>query len=513
MTLTDDAAYQAMSTHDARFDGRFFVGVTTTGIYCRPVCRVRLPLRRNCRFFANAVTAEQGGFRPCLRCRPEQAPGLSLTDSSPTLAAHAARMIDQAVRDGDEVYLAELAARLGVTDRHLRRIFAEAIGVTPIAYLTTRRLLLAKALLTDTALPVTQVALASGFASVRRFNTAFAEHYRMQPTALRRERNGAAVPGTASGRRRSATAGDAVLAAAADTDAASGASGPDAIEIRLAYRPPYDIPGVLGFLARRAIVGVETGDTTGMARTLALVHQGRRHAGWVRIGFDAEHHRVRAEVSTSLVPALGAVVPRLRRVLDRVADPALIDPVLAGLPLSPRPGVRVPGAVDGFEAAVRVILGQQVTVAAARTLTRRLVERFGEPLATPVPGLDRLFPSAEAIAAADSDAIGSLGIVRQRSGALQALARAMRDGTIRLDAAAPLATTLDALRALPGIGEWTVQLIALRALGWPDAWPGSDIGLLNALGTRDVAAAAAQAEAWRPWRGYALMRLWQTLEA
>jgi AraC family transcriptional regulator of adaptative response / DNA-3-methyladenine glycosylase II len=198
--------------------------------------------------------------------------------------------------------------------------------------------------------------------------------------------------------------------------------------------------------------------------------------------------------------------------LDLDADPALIDPVLAGLPLPPRPGVRVPGAVDGFEAAVRVILGQQVTVAAARTLTRRLVERFGEPLSTPVPGLDRLFPRAEAIAAADSDALGSLGIVRQRSGALQALARAVCDGAIRLDAAAPLATTLDALRALPGVGEWTVQLIALRALGWPDAWPGSDIGLLNALNTRDVGAAAAQAEAWRPWRGYALMRLWQTLE-
>jgi AraC family transcriptional regulator of adaptative response / DNA-3-methyladenine glycosylase II len=446
-------------------------------------------MRRNCRFYANAASAEQGGFRPCLRCRPELAPGLSLTDSSHALATHAAKMMDHAVRDGDEVYMGALAARLGVTDRHLRRIFNDAIGVTPIAYLTTQRLLLAKQLLTDTALPVTQVALASGFASLRRFNSAFAGQYRLKPTALRRER---AAPGISA---KPATA----------VDTAS-------IKVRLAYRPPYDIAGVTGFLARRCIAGIEAIDDGTYCRSLALVHQGRPVAGWLRLRFDADRNAVEAEVAAALVPALGAVLQRLRCALDLDADPALIDPVLAGLPVPARPGLRVPGAIDGFEAALRVILGQQVSVAAARTLTRRLVERFGEAIVTPMPAIKRLFPSAPVIAAASADAIGSLGIVRQRVGALQALARAVCDGRLQLSPAAPLEATLAALRELPGVGEWTVQLIALRALGWPDALPATDIGLLNALATRDVAAVTAMAQAWRPWRGYAVMRLWQTLE-
>jgi AraC family transcriptional regulator of adaptative response / DNA-3-methyladenine glycosylase II len=448
-------------------------------------------MRRNCRFYANAASAEQGGFRPCMRCRPELAPGLSLTDSSHVLATHAAKMIDHAVRDGDEVYMGVLAARLGVTDRHLRRIFNDAIGVTPTAYLTTQRLLLAKQLLTDTALPVTQVALASGFASLRRFNSAFAGQYRLNPTALRRERT-ALVKG-------------AKASSGAAADAAS-------IKVRLAYRPPYDIAGVTGFLARRCIAGVEAVEDGAYCRSLAVVHQGRPLAGWLRLRFDANRHMVEAELAASLVPALGAVLQRLRCALDLDADPALIDPVLAGLPVPARPGLRVPGAIDGFEAALRVILGQQVTVAAARTLTKRLVDRFGEALVTPLPAINRLFPSAASIAAASADAIGSLGIVRQRVGALQALARAVCDGQLQLIPAAPLEATLAALRELPGVGEWTVQLIALRALGWPDALPATDIGLLNALATRDVAAVTAMAQAWRPWRGYAVMRLWQTLE-
>jgi AraC family transcriptional regulator of adaptative response / DNA-3-methyladenine glycosylase II len=486
MVLDPDAAYRVLQTHDARFDGRLFVGVTSTRVYCRPVCRVRLPQRSNCRFYANAASAERDGFRPCLRCRPEQAPGLSLTDSPSVLAQHAARLLNQAAHDGDDVALPNVAARLGVTDRHLRRIFLAAHGVTPIDYLTTQRLLLAKQLLTDTALSVADVALASGFGSQRRFNAAFAERYRLSPTGLRRAQRDThpMVP----------------------RDALVGPS------LRLAYRPPYDIDGVMAFFGARSVAGVEAVDLPArtLRRTLAFTHQGRRYAGWLALRFLAESHDVEVVVSPSLAPALGSVVQRLRQGLDLDADPAPIDTALARLPGVP--GVRVPNGCDGFEIAVRVILGQQVTVAAARTLTRRLVDALGEAIATPFADLARLFPSAERIARATPDAIGRLGIVRQRVGALQALAREVNTGRITLHRGAPLASTLDALRALPGIGEWTVQLIAMRALAWPDAFPASDIGVLNALGTRDARAVAEMAEPWRPWRSYAVMRLWQSLE-
>jgi AraC family transcriptional regulator, regulatory protein of adaptative response / DNA-3-methyladenine glycosylase II len=475
-------AYAAIVARDARFDGRLFVGVTSTGIYCRPVCRVRTPLQRNCRFFHNAAGAELAGFRPCLRCRPELAPGLSLVDSSQVLAHHAARMIDQAVHDGQDLYLPTTAARLGVSDRHLRRVFQQTHGVSPLDYLSTRRLLLAKQLLTDTALPVTQIAHASGFASLRRFNAAFVQRYRLSPSALRKQ-------------------------SPAERPADQGA-----VTVRLGYRPPYDVAGVLRFFQDRAVPGVEWVEGLTLRRTLAWAHAGQRLTGWLAASFVPERHELHVNVSQSLVPVLGAVLQRLRQGLDLDADPALIDPVLAALPVPPRAGVRVPNGVDGFEIAVRVILGQQVTVAAARTLTRRLVEALGEPVITPFAELTRLFPSAQAIAEAEAELIGKLGIVRQRVRALQGLAAAVHAGHIALHRGAPLAATLDALRALPGIGEWTVQLIAMRALAWPDAFPATDIGLLNALGTRDVKAVEVLAEAWRPWRAYAVMRLWQTLE-
>jgi AraC family transcriptional regulator of adaptative response / DNA-3-methyladenine glycosylase II len=491
MTLHDDAAYRALTTHDARFDGRLFVGVTSTGVYCRPVCRVRTPRRENCRFFANAALAETNGFRPCLRCRPEMAPGLSLTDSSHVLAQQAALMLEAAAHEGRDPALPDIAARLGVTDRHLRRIFALAHGVTPIDYLTTQRLLLAKQLLTDTALPVTQVALATGYASLRRFNAAFSERYRMSPSVLRRARPDAAKP---------ARAGDAEgrLAGAAT--------------VRLAFRPPYDLAGVLAFFANRAVVGVEQVEGLAIRRTLALVHRGTPLAGWIEARFVPLRHELHLSVSAGLVPALGTVVQRMRHCLDLDADPLQIDPVLAAVPGAERPGIRLCGTACGFESAVRIVLGQQVTVAAARTLTRRLVERFGEPIASPFDALQRLFPSAATLATADPEVIGKLGIVRQRVGALQALARAVAEGRLELHRGAALETTLDSLRALPGIGDWSAQLIAMRALAWPDAWPATDIGLLNALGTRDARQAAAQAEAWRPWRAYAVMKLWLGLE-
>jgi AraC family transcriptional regulator of adaptative response / DNA-3-methyladenine glycosylase II len=481
MTLDHEAAYRVLTTHDARFDGRLFVGVTSTGIYCRPVCRVRMPRSENCRFFGHAAAAEAQGFRPCLRCRPELAPGLSLTDSSQALAGQAALMLSQAAHDGLDPALPDLAARLGVTDRHLRRIFSQVHGVSPLDYLTTQRLLLAKRLLTDTAMPVTQVAMSAGFGSLRRFNAVFAERYRMSPSALRRE---------------------------ADADAPPA---PEGTTLRLAWRPPYDHVGVLAFFGRRAVAGVEAVEGFTLRRTLALPHQGQHLSGWLSVTLDPDRNEARLTVSPSLTPSLGALLARARQALDLDADPSLIDPVLADIGAGPRPGVRLPSGFDGFEMAVRVILGQQVTVAAARTLTRRLVERFGHPVATPFADLDRLFPDAQTLAEATPESIGTLGIVRQRVRALQALATEVAAGRLQLHRAAALQPTLDALLALPGIGDWSAQLIAMRALAWPDAWPATDIGLLQALGTRDVVAAAARAEAWRPWRAYAVMRLWLTL--
>jgi len=503
-----DPRYQVLVARDARFDGRLFIGVTSTGIYCRPVCRVRTPAQRHCRFFQQAAEAEAAGFRPCLRCRPELAPGLSLIDSPQALGAAAAALIDEAVSAGRALPMRTLAARLGVTDRHLRRLFAQTMGVSPKAYLDTRRLLLAKQLLTDTRLPMGEVAQAAGYASLRRFHATFLSHYRLSPSALRRQ------PAPTSGGPEE-TAGDTLVC-------------------RLGYRPPYDIAGVMRFLQDRAVTGVETVDGLTWRRTLSLATpgQGQAVSGWIAARFDPERHEVELTLSASLQRALGPLIARVRQALDLDADPSRIDPVLAGMqwPMAPGsssapstaakastvsrssvPGVRVPAGVDGFETAVRVILGQQVTVAAARTLTGRLVNALGSPLATPHRGLTHLFPTAQQLAQASGEDIGRLGIVRQRVRALQAVAQEVANGRLVLDRSAALEPTLNALRALPGVGEWTVQVIAMRALAWPDAFPSTDIALLKALQTRDARTAERQSAAWKPWRAYAVMRLWQSL--
>ena len=482
--LDADACYRAVAAHDARFDGAFFIGVTSTGIYCRPVCRVKTPRRENCRFFAHASQAEGAGFRPCLRCRPELAPqtlAWSAQDASALLAQHAARLLDSPDAWGDEVpSVAGLAARLGVSDRHLRRVFEAELGVSPMDWLQTRRLLAAKQLLADTRLPVAQVALAAGFASLRRFNAAFAAQYRMSPTALRRD-GSEAKPG-------------------------------DGIAVTLGYRPPYDVREMLQFLQQRGIAGVEQIDVAAhtVARTLRLDDD---TCGWVACRFEPEQHRVQVRVADSLAPQLPRVIARVRAWLDLDADPAAIHAVL-GADFPALAGLRVPGTLDGFELAVRAVVGQQVTVAAARTLTTRLVERFGTPLATPIDGLTRLFPSPAALAAASGDELGQLGLVRQRQAAIHALAQAVSSGQISLHAGADVAATMDALKALPGIGAWTADYIALRALRWPDAFPSGDVALQKALspdGQRLTARAAeGRAERWRPWRAYAVIRAWHS---
>ncbi|SDL98978.1 DNA-3-methyladenine glycosylase II [Oryzisolibacter propanilivorax] len=485
----DDALWRALQTRDARFDGRFFTGVTSTGIYCRPVCAVRTPRREHCRFFTLAAQAEAAGFRPCLRCRPELAPqalAWSTQDATDILLQQALRLLDAPgtwQHDGGAL-VAQLAARLGVSDRHLRRIFQARLGVSPQRWLTTRRLLAAKQLLADTALPVTEVALASGFGSVRRFNAAFAAHYRMPPGQLRR-----ALP----------------------AGAASHASRP----VPLGLRPPYDAQALAQFFAQRQLDGMEWTDAapTGplLRRTLRLMDGGRGGAGWLELRFDLPRSRVLLQASDGLLPVLPQLIGRVRAWLDLDADPAAIDAVLAPH-FRGGAGLRVPGTLDGFELAVRAVLGQQVTLAAARTLARRLLARFGTPLATPWPQLSRLFPAPEALAGATAADWADLGIVRQRQAAITALAQAVAEGRLVLDACADLAATLQALRALPGIGDWTAQYIALRALRWPDALPAGDVALQAALGLRGAAqpvrATAAACEAWRPWRGYGMLRAW-----
>ena len=481
-TVDADNCYPALLARDARFDGRWFVGVTSTGVYCRPICRVRTPRRENCRFFASAAQAEAQAFRPCMKCRPELAPKISepawsAMDASRTLARQAARWLDAC--DDAEASVEQLAAALGITSRHLRRIFMAEHGVTPLQYLQTRRLLLAKHLLTDSTLPVSEVAHAAGFASLRRFNAAFITHYRLQPTALRKL-------GRADG------------AAMAPT-------------LRLAYREPYDIDGVLNFLLPRAVAGVEQVDVANarIQRTVSVLHGGRLHRGWLVASFD-KAGQVGIRLSSSLWPAVASLLPLLRRWLDLDADPAGIALALGEGAVS---GQRLPGALDRFELAVRAVLGQQVTVAAARTLASRFVDRFGETLADAPVGADRLFPSAARMAGEMPERIAELGIIRRRAESILELARRWPE----LAYAQSGGTTEEALaelQTIAGIGPWTAHYMLMRGWSWPDAFPPGDVilrkylsrGQDNLLSPRDYLAAA---ERYRPYRSYAVLHLWR----
>ncbi|MDH0303301.1 MULTISPECIES: AlkA N-terminal domain-containing protein [unclassified Pseudomonas] len=491
-TPESDACYLALKAHDARFDGAFFAAVTSTGIYCRPVCRVKTPRRENLRFYRHAAQAEAAGFRPCLRCRPELAPraaSWSTEDASRILALQAARLMDEpdalsrmprtciSPARGSGGSMARIASQLGVSDRHLRRIFEAHFGVSPLQYLQTRRLLAAKQLIADTQLPMTQVALSSGFTSVRRFNDAFSRHYGLNPSALRR---------------------------------ASSASDGQGVSVRLGWRPPYDMAAMLDFLSLRALPGVEQVTGREYTRTLRLVQDQQDCSGWLRVRFDEARAQAWVTISDSLAAVLPTLINRVRAAFDLDADPQAIHTLLhATFPSSE--GVRVPGTVDGFELAVRAVLGQQITVAAARTLGARLVASFGAPIETPIAGVDRLFPTPAVLAAASGDGLGRLGITRQRQAALKALAEAVLEERLVLLPGVDVAATCAALRALPGIGDWTAQYIALRALRWPDAFPAGDVALQKALGVHSAFAATQAAQAWRPWRGYAVLRAWQEL--
>jgi AraC family transcriptional regulator, regulatory protein of adaptative response / DNA-3-methyladenine glycosylase II len=478
MILDSRTCYRALRARDVRFDGRFFVAVSSTRIYCRPVCTVRPPKRENCRFFPSAAAAESNGYRPCLRCRPELAPGNASVDATTRLAQAAASMMEDATLDQEG--LDTLAARLGITDRHLRRAFGAEFGVSPVEFAQTQRLLLAKRLLTDTALPVTEVAFASGFGSVRRFNALFRERYRLKPGQLRRQQRGA------------------------------GPAAADVLAFELSFRPPFDWPAVSAFLGARSIAGVEAVEGGCYRRTARIRNDGKEHAGWIAVEMSPRKPTLRVAVSASLAKALPPVLSRVKALMDLACHPAEVAQALGPL-AKRRPGLRVPGAFDGFEMAVRTVLGQQVTVAGARTVAGRFAAAFGDPIATPFDSLTTLFPSATRIAALPSGRIARLGMPGARARTVVALARAVADGRLVLTPSADVEGTLEALRALPGIGEWTAQYIAMRALSWPDAFPHTDLGVMKALGETDARRVLAAGETWRPWRAYAVMHLWQSL--
>jgi AraC family transcriptional regulator of adaptative response / DNA-3-methyladenine glycosylase II len=487
MTLDQDVCYRALQTRDARFDGRFFTAVRSTGIYCRPICPAQTPKRENCVFVPCAAAAQEKGFRPCLRCRPEASPGTPAWLGTSATVSRALRLIsDGALDDGG---VEGLAARLGVGDRHLRRLFMEHLGASPVAVGQTRRILFAKKLINETELPMTEVAFASGFSSIRRFNDAMRKTYNKNPSELRRQHR--QRPG-----------------------------GHDAgLTLILPYRPPYNWNAAISYLAGRATPGVEAVDDNRYLRTISIETGGVVSTGVVEVSAAGGEHHLLARIRVDSTAVLIQVAERVRRIFDLGADPEEISSQLRrDKTLKPAitaaPGLRVPGAWSGFELAVRAILGQQVSVKSATTLAGRVAQRWGSALdsddsVAATAGLTHIFPSPARLAKAD---LTSVGVIKTRAQAIRGLAQAVEAKRIDLDSSRGLDDSIRALCELSGIGEWTAHYIAMRALHEPDAFPAGDLGLQRAVanGQRRPSATAllALAENWRPWRAYAAMHLW-----
>jgi AraC family transcriptional regulator of adaptative response / DNA-3-methyladenine glycosylase II len=468
--LDPEHCYRALCARDRRFDGTFFVAVTTTGIYCRPICPARTPGKPRCRFYALAAEAERAGYRACFRCRPERAPGHAPVDAAPLLVRRALTAIGDGSLDRGSVD--GLASELGVSGRHLRRTIERALGTSPLELAQTRRLGLAKQLLQDTTLPITDVAYASGFSSLRRFNDAFRVRFAAPPTSVRR--------------------------AAAETPSASAT-------LRLETRPPFAPSVLFRYFAGRALPGLEDADDQRYRR---LVLRGQT-SGWIELRAD-ERPGILMTVDPALLPHLGELASRVRRMFDLDARPDLVDarlhedPLLAPM-VERTPGMRMPGAFDTWETLVRAVLAQQVSTKAAQTLCARLIERHGEPLEHHPA---RRFPTAARLAGARD--LQKIGLTGARADTLRRLSRRVADGKIDLSPSADRAATRIALTAVPGIGDWTAQVYALRALRDPDAFLPGDLAIRRAVGRVPAGELAKRAERWRPWRAYALMHLWNT---
>ncbi len=479
MDMNHDACYRVICQRDARFDGKLFTGVKTTGIYCRPICPARTPLAKNVVFFPSAAAAQEAGFRPCLRCRPETAPDLGAWRGTSNTVSRGLSLIEQGALDEGDVET--LAGRLGLGERQLRRLFHQHLGASPVAVAQTRRVLLAKQLICETRLPMAEVAFASGFGSIRRFNETFQALFGRPPVALRRD---------------------------SGPEVSAGPAGE--ISLRLPYRPPYDWDAMLAFLAARAIAGMERVVGGVYARTVQI----GAHTGLVQVRPTTDDALL-ATVRFPRLSALPTIIARVRRVFDLAADPGPIgahlsrDPRLAPL-VAARPGLRAPGAWDGFELACRAVLGQQVSVTAAAKLAGRLVADLGDPILAAKEGLGRAFPRPETVAAAD---LSTLPMPKARSSALAAVAHALIADPHLFSGERDLAEAVAKLCAIKGVGEWTAQYIALRQIRLPDAFPASDVGLMRALeddeGYRPSAVELlTMAEPWRPWRAYAAQHLW-----
>lgn len=484
-TVSNSIYEKARLSRDARFDGRFFIGVKTTGIYCRPVCPANAPKSENISFYPTAAAAGEAGYRPCLRCRPECAPGTPAWAGTSTTVQRGLRLIaDGALDDGD---IEQLSDRLGVTSRHLRRLFTQHLGASPLAVAHTQRLHFAKRLIDQTSLPMTEIAMASGFGSTRRFNDAFKNTYGRTPRELRRRRT--------------------------EAEPAAG------LTVQLPYREPFDLQNMLDFFSMRAIPGVEC--VTRGRYLRSIVSEQSQGVVDLRDGGDHVLLTVHGAGTRSLLP----IIQRVRGIFDLDASPDDVASVLSRdrflKPLlKKRPGIRVPGAWDGFELTVRAILGQQVSVAAATTFAGRLAKRYGQKLNVALPGLDGdeaptiVFPRADKLLRAR---LGDLGIIRSRAGTIRRVAKAAVDGEISFDPAQEVDEFCRSLTAIKGIGEWTAQYVAMRALKDPDAFPHADLGLLRAFDKPNQdrmkpAELRERAERWRPWRAYAALLLWSSGE-
>jgi AraC family transcriptional regulator, regulatory protein of adaptative response / DNA-3-methyladenine glycosylase II len=475
--------YKALIARDSRFDGIFFVGVTSTGIYCRPICPVKPPREANCRFYNSAQEAEQTGFRPCLRCRPELAPGSAPVDDSQRIAHLIVERLEAGVMD-ENAGLEAIAEQFELSSRQIRRIIQKELGVPPIQLILTRRLLLAKQLLTETSLSITEIAFSSGFSSLRRFNDAFNCRYRMPPTRLRKK----------------------------TVDEIKAITGANTSTLQLSYRPPYDWAGVLAFLKARELKGTEWVTDNFYARTVQMGNC----KGWIKVTQSKKKNSLMMEFTHDLNPVLPALLNRVRGLFDLNARPDIIcrhlckDKLLRPI-VKANPGLRVPGAFNGFELGLRAILGQQITVQAATTIAGRLARAFGEPIVTPFAELNRLTPTPARIARAGIGEIARNGIVSARCKSILALAQAEVSGKLSLDSGDHHNPdeAIQRLAELPGIGPWTAHYIAMRALRWPDAFPKEDIVVRNYLGGIVAKHAEEMSQTWRPWRSYAVLYIWK----
>ncbi len=475
--------YAAFKARDARFDGHFFVGVSSTKIYCRPVCKAKMPAEKNCTFYSSAAEAERDGYRPCLLCRPELAPGSSWTDAAAGLAGRAARLIEQNCGSGQNI--GEFAKLLGCSERHLRRVFSAEYNVSPVRYLQTCRLLAAKNLLADTNMSVLDVAMTAGFGSLRRFNCLFGKEYGMPPTAVRKQRL-----------KRTAKTG---------------------VELALGYRPPYNWDAIIKFFSERAVSGVEAVENGEYYRAVRLTaSNGTCVSGWIKVGNKPEKNILTVAASENLLHVMPQILARIKRLFDLYCDPEIISEKLIAMNKIRSglfsPGIRIPGSFDTFETSVRAILGQQISVKAAAAIAGKIVKALGTPVDTGFEKINAVFPSPEKITEDGArERLQACGVTKARSETIYRLAEAVTAKKINLDYSADPEKEIGKLISIPGVGNWTAQYIALRVMGWPDAFPETDAGIKKALSPNTPDEILQIAGEWRPWRGYAAHSLWNSI--